>query len=72
MVVGGDRLECEFDSGSPAADVLETKILLNSVTSDTNDGARFCSVDLKDMFLHTLMSHPECVKAPFKYFHEDT
>jgi len=34
LVVGGDILHYEFDSGSPAASLLETKILLNSVISD--------------------------------------
>ena len=31
LVVGGDKLEYFSDSGSPAADLTETKLLLNSV-----------------------------------------
>ena len=31
LVVGGDKLEYDKDSGSPAASLLETKMLLNSV-----------------------------------------
>lgn len=50
IVVGGDKLPYESDSGSPAADMTETKILFNSVVSDAKNGARFCSMDLKDMF----------------------
>ena len=30
LVVGGDKLEYEFDSGSPTTGFTETKILLNS------------------------------------------
>ena len=66
IVVGGDHLEYEHNSGSPAADMLETKILFNSVISDAKQGACFCSMDLKDMFLHNLMHNPEFMKVPFK------
>ena len=51
--------------------MLETKKLFNSVISDAKNGTRFCSMDLKDMFLHTPMLHPEYMKVPFKYFPED-
>ena len=46
----------------------ETKILFNSVISDAKNGAKFCSMDLKDMFLHTPMECPEFMRVPFKYF----
>ena len=36
-----------------AANMMETKILLNSVISDAQQGARFLSADLKDHFLQT-------------------
>ena len=71
IVVGGDKLDYEFDSGSPAANMLETKLLFNSVISDAPKGARFCSMDLKDMFLQTPMDRPEYMKVPFRYFPED-
>ena len=51
--------------------MLETKILLNSVISDAKDGARFCGMDLKDMFLQTPMKDPEYMKISFTYFPED-
>ena len=50
IVVGGDKLTYDADSGSPAANMLETKLLFNSVISDASKGARFCSMDLKDIF----------------------
>ena len=43
IVVGGDRLSYSHDAGSPAASLLETKILLNSTISDSHKGARFMS-----------------------------
>ena len=39
LVVGGDKLEYADDTGSPAASMLETKLLVNSVISDADDGA---------------------------------
>ena len=50
-MVGGDRLPYDGDAGAPAANVLESKILLNSVISDANKGARFVSEDIKDHFI---------------------
>ena len=72
LVVGGDKLPYDADSGSPATDLLETKILLNSVISDARKyGARFLSMDLKDMFLHTPMKTAEYMKVHLKYFPDD-
>ena len=39
LVVGGDKLFYEFDSGSPAASLLETKLLVNRVISDAHKGS---------------------------------
>ena len=50
LVVGGDKLDYDNDSGSPTASLLETKMLLNSIISDTKHGAQFLSCDLKDFF----------------------
>ena len=58
LVVGGDKLTFEHNSGSLVTDLLKTKLLLNSVISDAKSGARFLSMDLKDMFLHTPMEQP--------------
>ena len=71
LVVGGDKLPYESDSGSPAANLLDTKILLNSVISQAKDGARFLSCDLKDFFLASPMESPEYMKIPYKYFPAD-
>lgn len=71
ITVGGDRLSYPGDAGSPAASMLETKIMLNSVISDAHKGARWCTMDIKDHFLGTPMARPEYVKAHISKFPED-
>ena len=71
LVVGGDKLMYEFDSGSPTASLLETKILANSVISDAHKGARFMSLDLKDFFLSTPMGTAEYMRIPVRYLPQD-
>ena len=41
LVVGGDKLTCPYDTGSPAANLLETKLLLNNIISYSDKGARY-------------------------------
>ena len=48
--LGGDKLEYIYDTAAPAANLLETKILLNSVISDSHKGAKFMTIDIKDFF----------------------
>ena len=46
MTVGGDRLEYFEDTASPAATLLDTKLILNSTISDHKQhGAQFCSIE---------------------------
>ena len=71
MVVGGDRLSYNDDPGSPAASLIETKLLLNSVISDADKGARFMSADLKDFFLCSYMKTPEYMRIPLKNIPDD-
>ena len=47
IVAGGDKLEYEYDSGSPATDMLETKLLFNSVISNAKEGHVFVAWTLK-------------------------
>ena len=44
-VVGGNKLDCFIDSGAPITNLLEFKLLINSVISDAHHGARFISID---------------------------
>ena len=71
LVAGGDKLEYEFDASAPAASLLETKILVNSIISDAKDGARFMSLDLKDFFLASPMSRPEYMKLHYRHIPDD-
>ena len=59
------------DAGAPAANMLETKILVNSTISDAKQGARFMSADLKDFFLATPMEGYEYMKVPYNHFPPD-
>ena len=48
MIVGRDRLPYKKDTGLAAANLLETKILLNSTISDVDKGIRFILAGIKD------------------------
>ena len=48
------------------------KILLNSVISDSDKGARFMTLDLKDNFLASPMLDPSYMKIPQRYIPTDT
>ena len=51
ITVCGDRLEYTEDVSSPAAYILESKLLFNSLISYTHRGARFLLCDLEDVFI---------------------
>ena len=65
-MVGDDQLPCFDDPGSPTANIIETKLLLNSVIPDTAKGVRFMSIDLKDHFLASPMDKCEYVQIYFE------
>ena len=51
FTIGGDVLEYMGDTSSTAASIIESKLLFNSVVSDSHRCARFMSLDIKDYFL---------------------
>ena len=71
ITVGGDKLFCPKDTGSPTANILETKILLNSTISNAHRGARFISVDLRNFFLATPMGRAEYMKVNLRHLPHD-
>ena len=71
ITVGGDQLNYHLDSSSPAAEFLETKLILNSVISDSIQGARFMSLAIQDYFLATPMKDPERMSVKYKYIPDD-
>ena len=51
--------------------LLETKILLNSIISDASKGAQFMCTDIKNHFLATPIDDPEYMKVQYKYIPQD-
>ncbi len=49
LVAGGDRVHYPFDAGTPTADLLTVKLLINSVIS--TPGARFFMMDIKNFYI---------------------
>ena len=56
ITVGGDRLTYPYGTGSPPANLTETKVLINITISDARLCARFMSADMKGYFLDTPMA----------------
>ena len=71
LTIGGDRLDCTYETASPAASLLETKLLLDSVISDANRGARFLTLDIKDFFLQSYLKDPEYMRIHSRYFTQE-
>ena len=63
ITVGGDKLSYDDDAGSPAANLLETKLLINSTIS--TPGAQFDCLDIKDMYYKTPMTEYEYMKIVY-------
>ena len=71
LTLGGDVLEYDGNASSPAASLLEAKLLINSTISDAHLGAKFMSIDLKDFFLQSFLEEPEYIRIHGKYFMGD-
>jgi len=59
LVVGGNRIKYPGEVGTPTAEMLLVKILLNSVVSTR--GAKFMSIDIKNFYLVTPMERYEYI-----------
>ncbi len=57
LVVGGDRVHYPLDTGTPTADLLTIKLLINGMIS--TPGARFFTIDIKNFYLCTPMTRYE-------------
>ena len=71
LTVGGDKLQYNYDATSPAASLIETKLLLNGTISQSSQGARFMKIDIKDFFLQSYMKENEYMRIHNKYFPSD-
>ena len=52
--MGGDRIQYAGDCGTPTADLLTVKIMLNSI--NFTPGAKFMIMDIKKFYLKTPMT----------------
>ena len=69
ITMGGDRINYPGDCGTPTADLLTVKLLLNSVISTAH--AKFMTIDIKDFYLMTPMDCYEYFKMKLDLFPED-
>ena len=60
LVAGGDRVHYPGDAGTPTADLLTVKLLINSIIS--TEGAKFMTMDIKDFYLNTPMARFEYMR----------
>ena len=58
-MVGKVRLKYEEDVGSPASNLVEKTLVINSTISDIKKDVRFMSCDLEDLFLTSSMKDSE-------------
>ena len=62
ITVGSDKLDYTEDARSPATNLFETKILINSIILDAKHGACFMYAIIKDHFLVTSINDSELCK----------
>jgi hypothetical protein len=67
--MGGDRINFPGNCGTPTADLLTVKLLLNSIVSTPH--AKFMTIDIKDFYLMTPMERYEYFKMKIDLFPKD-
>jgi hypothetical protein len=65
LVAGGDRVHNPFDAGTPTANLLTIKLLINNVISTL--GARFFTMDIKNFYLCTPMTRYEYMQLKLSH-----
>ncbi len=69
LVAEGDRVHYPFDAGTPTANLLTVKLLINSVIS--TPGAKFFTMDIKNFYLCTPMARYEYMRLKLADMPED-
>jgi hypothetical protein len=69
ITMGGNLVNYPGDCGTPTADLLTVKLLLNSIISTSN--AKFMTIDIKDFYLCMPMSRYEYFRMKLELFPED-
>ncbi len=59
-MAGGDRVHYPGNTGTPTANLITLKLLINSIILTT--GAKFMTMDIKDFYLHTPMAQYEYMR----------
>ena len=72
MTVGGDKLTYDGDPSSLAFLILNTKIILNSIISDSHIGARWMTADITSHYLQSPMKTFQYMRIALKYFTKET
>ena len=67
--MGGNLVNYPNDCGTPTADLLTVKLLLNSIISTAN--AKFMTIDIKDFYLMTPMKRYEYFRMKIDLFPQD-
>jgi hypothetical protein len=68
-VAGGDKVHYPGDAGTPTADLITVKLLINSIFSTA--GAKFMTMDIKDFYLNTPMTRFEYMRLCIADMPED-
>ena len=71
LTVGGKKLNYPSDPSALAVGLLDTKIHLNSVISDSKKRARYHLADIKNYYLNNLLTHLQYMRIHAKYFTEE-
>jgi hypothetical protein len=69
ITMGGNLINYPGNCGTPTADLLTVKLLLNSIISTSN--AKCMSINIKDFYLCTLMASYEYFQMKLELFPED-
>ena len=69
VTMGGNIINFPGDCGTPTADLLTVKLLLNSIISTKN--AKFMTLDIKDFYLMTPMKRYEYFRMKLDLFPQD-
>ena len=69
--MAGDCLTYPYDAGSPTSNLIETKVLLNSIIYDARHGAWFMSAGIKDYYLATPMAREYFMKVHIRHILEE-
>jgi hypothetical protein len=69
IMMGGNLVNYPNNCGTPTANLLTVKHMLNSIISTTN--AKFMTINLKDFYLHTPMSQYKYFRMKLELFPQD-